>query len=271
MKKRNPILFFTTVAITLFTVGTGQAHRQWILPSTTVLSGENQWVSVEAAISNDLFFPNHHAMRLSGISALSPTGKSLELKSPAEGEIRSSFELLLEEQGTYRIFSQRKTMFASWKENGESKRMRTSAEELEKMDFSKMEDLKLREFSGRVESIVTCGEPTELKPNGEGIELEFITHPNDLFSGETTTFKVLLNGKPVVGQEVTIIKGDDRFRNSVDEIKATSNDEGIVEIIWPEAGRFWLTMSADLEAAEFKGTPVDRGTSYTLTLEVLPE
>ena len=32
------------------------AHRFWILPSSTVLSGEEPWVTFDAAVSNNLFF-----------------------------------------------------------------------------------------------------------------------------------------------------------------------------------------------------------------------
>lgn len=271
MTKKQFPLTLAIAATTLLAVGTSSAHRLWILPSTTILSGENQWVTVEAAISNDLFFPNHHALPLERITALSPTGKTVELKSAAEGEIRSSFELLLEEQGTYRITSQMNGMFASWKENGEPKRLRSNEEELGKMDLSKMEELKLFKSNTRVESIITCGETTEVALKGDGLEFEFITHPNDLFSGETATFRVILNGKPAAGQEITIVKGNDRFRNSVDEMVLTSNDDGIIEITWTEPGRYWINGSADLEAGEFKGLPMKQGASYTLTVEVLPE
>lgn len=33
-----------------------EAHRAWMLPSATVLSGDDPWVTVDAAISNDLFY-----------------------------------------------------------------------------------------------------------------------------------------------------------------------------------------------------------------------
>src|SRR4051812_47665795 len=32
------------------------AHRMWLLPSATVFSGTDGWVTVDAAVSNDLFF-----------------------------------------------------------------------------------------------------------------------------------------------------------------------------------------------------------------------
>lgn len=38
--------------------GSAQAHNVWLLPSTTVLS-KSEWITVDAAVSNDLFFFNH--------------------------------------------------------------------------------------------------------------------------------------------------------------------------------------------------------------------
>lgn len=259
------------VSVGLVTLSSGLAHRQWILPSTSVLSGENQWISVDAAISNDLFFPNHHAIPLSRLQAISPTGKSLELQNASEGKIRTAFELLLEEAGTYRIFSQNEMMFAHWTEDGEPQRARATAEEMEARDLDSMEALKLATYMIRVESIVTCGEPTDLKLTNTGLEFEFVSHPNDLFSGETSTFQVVLNGKPAPDIEVTIVKGNDRFRDSVDEMKLTSDDEGMIEIEWSEPGRYWIEASADLPNGEFKGHAMKQGAYYALTVEVLPE
>ena len=37
------------------------AHRFWILPSATVLSGDEPWVTFDAAVSNNLFFADHVA------------------------------------------------------------------------------------------------------------------------------------------------------------------------------------------------------------------
>lgn len=247
------------------------AHRQWILPSTTVLSGEDQWISVEAAISNNLYFPNHHAIPLAATEAISPSGKKLELQNASQGKIRSSFELLLEEQGTYRIFSGRGTMMALWEENGERKRKRGTEDEFAAMDLASMENLSLRDFSSRVETIVTCGEPTSVKPSGHGLEFEFIDHPNDLFSGETTHWRILLNGKPAPDQKFTIVKGDDRFRDTEGSIEVISDADGMIEIDWPEPGRYWINGSAKIEGGELQGVPVERGSSYTLTVEVLPE
>lgn len=247
------------------------AHRQWILPSTSVLSGEDQWISVEAASSNNLYFPNHRPLALDGITVLSPSGKQLEKQSPAQGKIRSSFELQLEEQGSYRIFSGRSGMFASWDENGETKRQRGTAEDFAAIDLAKLQNLQLRENLSRIETIVTNGAPSPISLAGEGLEFEFLTHPNDLFTGEPASFRVLVDGKPAAGQSVTVVKGDDRFRNEAGELTFTSGPDGVVNIDWPEPGRYWLNASAQTESAAFKGFPLQRSASYTLTLEVLPE
>jgi len=247
------------------------AHRQWLLASTTVLSGEGQFISVEGAVSNDLFFPNHVAIPLAATTATAPSGAQLELLSPAEGKIRCSFELQLNEQGTTRITTLNDMMFARWKEAGEPKAQRGTVAEMEQMDLSGREDLGLTRYITRVETIVTCGAPTPLPPHGSGIEFEFLTHPNDLFFGETATFRVLLDGEPFAGAEITIVQGNDRFRDAVDELVVTSDDEGLIQIDFPAPGRFWLNTSTEQKPGVFQGHPLRRGTAYSLTLEVLPQ
>src|SRR5690606_6512512 len=241
------------------------------LPSTTVLSGEGQRISVEGAVSNDLFFPNHIALPLTATTATAPSGAQLELLSPAQGRIRCSFELQLDEQGTHRITTINDLVFLNWQENGETRYARGTPDEIAQRDLAQLAELKLSRWVSRVETFVTCGAPTPIPPIGEGIEFEFLTHPNDLFAGETARFRVLLNGRPHAGSEVTLVKGNDRFRNAVNEIVVTSDADGLVEIAWPEPGRYWLTTHADPSPGEFAGRPIERGSAFFLTLEVLPQ
>ena len=53
------------------------AHRQWMLPSSTVLSGNDPWITVDAAVSNDLFYFDHVPMRLEGVAVIAPDGVRL--------------------------------------------------------------------------------------------------------------------------------------------------------------------------------------------------
>ena len=50
-----------------------QAHRAWMLPSATVLSGDEVWVTVDAAVSNDLFYFEHFPLRIANLGAAAGT------------------------------------------------------------------------------------------------------------------------------------------------------------------------------------------------------
>ena len=52
---RSRVLILAALAPSLF------AHRQWVLPSSTVLSAADPWVTVDAAVSNELFYFDHVA------------------------------------------------------------------------------------------------------------------------------------------------------------------------------------------------------------------
>ncbi len=246
------------------------AHRFWIVPSSTVLSGEDPWVCFDAAVSNDLFFPNHHAPALDVFTATAPDGSKLELKNGQVGKFRTTFDLQLEKPGTYRIATVRSLIFARWEENGERQGWRGPAEDLG--DVKDKPGVTLMANRSRVETFVTAGEPTTPTPTGEGLELDFTeTHPNDLYAGEPATFTLHHNGKPAAGVEVTVIKGDDRYRNEVGEIKVTTGEDGTFQVTWPEAGRYWLNASLEGGTTEVQGMQADNRSAYTATFEVLPE
>lgn len=248
------------------------AHRFWLIPSTSVLSGEDPWVCFDAAVSNDLFFPNHHAPALDGFTATGPEGSELELQNGAVGKYRTTFDLELADPGTYRVATVRGGVFARWQEEGGEQRWRGSAEELEESGVLDKPELRLMLSDSRTETFVTAGEPTTPEPSGEGLELVFgETHPNDLFAGEEAAFTLQLNGKPAAGVEVTVIKGDDRYRNEVGAITATTGEDGSFTVTWPEAGRYWLNAAVNGESVEVAGKQAEQRASYTATFEVLPE
>jgi hypothetical protein len=249
-------------------VSPASAHRLWLVASTTVLSGKGEHISVEGAISNDLFFPNHLSLPLAATTATSASGKKLRLLSPAEGKIRTSFELKLDESGTYRIATLNDMMFLNWQEGGETKHARGAPAEMEKRDLAALEKPGVSRWISRVETFVTCGEPTPVKPTGQGIEFDFTTHPNDLVHGETAAFRLLLDGKPLPNTKVAVVKGEDRFRDDTGELAVTSDAGGLVKINWPTPGRYWLSAEAAEAPGEFKGLPLERGAAYFLTLDV---
>ena len=68
-----------TAAVALACAATlpAQAHNAWLLPSTTVLS-KADWITVDAAVSNDLFFFNHVPLNVQGLQITAPDGSALQ-------------------------------------------------------------------------------------------------------------------------------------------------------------------------------------------------
>src|SRR5690606_1693570 len=108
-----------------------QAHKAWLRPSATVLSETGTWVTVDAAVSNDLFYFNHVPLRLDSLRITAPDGTMLEPANPATGKYRSVFDPQLEQEGTYRMSVVNDGLFARYVLDGEPKRWRGSAAEFE--------------------------------------------------------------------------------------------------------------------------------------------
>ena len=70
-------LLIAAAAATLM-VGAAHAHRAWILPSATVVSGDKAWVTLDGAVSNNLFFPDHRPMQIDAITITAPDGSSVK-------------------------------------------------------------------------------------------------------------------------------------------------------------------------------------------------
>jgi uncharacterized GH25 family protein len=278
------LALLTTVLLPL----SANAHRAWILPSSTVTSGTESWVTFDAAVSNDLFYFDHQPVQLQDVTAIAPDGSSAAIENASTGRYRSTFDVKLAQQGTYKISRNTETIVASYTVNGELRRFRGSSAAFAKEVPANAPDLKISKSTNRLEVFVTSGKPTTtaLKPVGTGMELVPVTHPNDLFAGEKANFKLLADGKPQAGIEVTAIRGGIRYRDQLREIKVTTDANGAFSVQWPEAGMYWLNAStgavargpggpptADMGGSAAAVMPVVPGTraSYTAVLEVLPQ
>ena len=273
------------------------AHKQWIIPSQAVVNGSDVWVTFDGAVSNQLFVPDHVPMRLDNVTATAPDGSRVELQNGSTGKYRSTFDVQLAQQGTYRIANANSGMSVRW-DTPESLAAKAKAEAEGKpasgagappetrggfLRSATPEDLATRvpkdaqnlqvtQTASRVETFVTNGAPntTALASTGQGIELEPVTHPNDLFAGEEATFRVLVDGQPAAGLEFEIVRGGTRYRNAQDDIAATTDADGLLRVTWPEAGIYWLETSVQDDRATAPQATARR-LGYVATLEVLPQ
>lgn len=265
MKRLALVAFAATLALPL----SAQAHRQWLLPSMTVLSGDDPWVTVDAAVSNDLFVFEHVPMRLDQLTITGPDGQPVEAENKATGKYRSVFDVHLTKPGTYRIANAGSGTSASYKLNGETKRWRGPAADLAKAIPAEATDVKINESVRRVETFVTAGAPSDgaLKPSGQGLELQPITHPTDLYAGEAAKFRLLLDGQPAKDVEVTVAPGGVRYRDDRGEMKLKTDAAGEFSVTWPEPGFYWLEASARGGQASLPNA--QRSANYVATFEVL--
>lgn len=267
MKKSRPALL---ALLTVLLPAIAQAHKAWLLPSQTVLSDAGGWITVDAAVSNDLFFFNHVPLPLDSLSAVAPDGKLLQPQNLARGVYRGTFDLQLQQAGTYRIAVSGDTVIAAYEEGGQKKRWRGTPQTLSQLPQG-ISKLQIEHYANRVETFVTVGKPGALsKVSGAGLELVPVTHPNDLYAGEAAKLRFVLDGKPAVGAEVMIVAGGSRYRDQQEERTLQTDAQGEIRITWPAAGMYWLEASISDDKVVVPGAK-GRNASYIATLEVLPQ
>lgn len=279
IKLRNLLIAAAVAAIAL--PAAVQAHRQWMLPSMTVVSGEGDdvWVTVDAAVSNDLFYFEHQPLRWDA-NVLLPDGTPGEIRNKATGRYRTTFDVQIGKRGTYKIFYANDGVMGSYKLGGEEKRIPrgTTTATLAQAIPAGATDIRTTETSSRNEIFVTAGEPTTtvFKPTGKGIELVPVTHPNDLVMGEDATFQFLLDGKPASGLPVTVIPGGIRYRDQLKQQDLKTGADGKVTIQWTDPGMTWINVTTPRPAGGEEGAvlgaraaPGGRRASYVTTLEVM--
>ena len=231
----------TLGAAILFPTG-ALAARDWVLPSTTVLSGSNAWVTIDAATSDELYFPNMRPLRVETIQVLDSEGQPVTPENPSMGKFRSTLDVQLTRPGTYKIAAVSTSVMASWTDGGEVKRFRGTGEDFAKQVPASAVDLKTIRITNRSETFVTRDGPTSevFKPTGQGLELVPVTHPSDVIVGEAARFRFLLDGKPASGIEVVFMRGGDHWKPRPTQIKLGTDADGGVSITFPEGGIWWM-------------------------------
>jgi uncharacterized GH25 family protein len=249
-----------------------QAHKMWMVPSATVISGDDAWVTVDAAISNDLYYPDHFPAQLDQLVVTAPDGSMVKPENPSTGKYRSTFDLPVPQKGTYRLALVNQGLFANYEVDGQKKRWRGKPEDVKTAIPANAKNVQLSEMASRVETFVTQGSPSDgaLKPTNKGLELVPVTQPNDLVAGEKATFQLIVDGKPAANLKVVAINGATRYRNGQDEIDTTTDKDGKFSFTWPSAGMYWVNASTEDTKTSVKEAK-QRRLAYTATLEVLPQ
>ncbi|MGH6745489.1 DUF4198 domain-containing protein [Novosphingobium sp.] len=291
--RRNPILI-ASAAVAAVLASPASAHRQWLLPSTTTVAGTDEYVTVDAAVSNDLFYPDHFPMSPDQVTVWAPDGSVGKLENPATGRYRSTFDVKIDKPGTWKIGTQRSGVMGTFKVNGEEWRLggrgrpmgapgagapggpgaqgAAPARRVENVaDIpANATDVKLVETLAANYIYVTADAPTKtvFTATGKGLEIEPITHPDELVSNEEGQFRFLVDGKPAAGVKVTVVPGSKKYREAEQAQELTTGADGVLHVKWPVAGMYWINASAaDAKPSEKRAS--ERRMSYTATVEVV--
>jgi hypothetical protein len=254
-----------------------EAHRGWMKPSNTILSGETAWVAFDAAASNKVFIADHAPLRFTPatLTAIAPDGSVNQAANITQGPLRTTFDVQINQQGTWKVANASSGMNASWTLNGEEGRWRGPASDLAANIPAGAANVVSAANASRLETFITLGEPTVsvFTPTGVGIELVPVTHPNDLVSGEAATFQFLRDGQPYAGAEVTVARDGLQYRDNPEEETLTTDAEGKVTVTWSEAGLYWVNTAwrdPSAPAGGGRNGPPVASASYTAILQVLP-
>lgn len=268
--KLRPALF-AAAALSALSIPAGlSAHRLWMVPSTTQVSGDDSWVTFDAAASNDLFYPDHQPLRGEPV-VTAPDGSAGKVENFTIGKYRATFDVAVNKPGTWKLALVNSGLMGSYTLNGKEERLPrgTRADQIATAIPAGATGVKLSENATRNEVFVTNGAPTTsvLKPTGQGLEFAPVTHPNDLHTGEPATFGFLIDGKPAAGLKVTVVPGGSRYREALGEMTLTTDAKGQIQVKWPMAGMFWLNATAEGKSTAIPNA--DKRMGYTATVEVL--
>lgn len=277
------MLKMNRIALALVLAGltlSAQAHRPWLLPTSTVVDSKDPWVSIDAAISEGLFEIDHQPLKLDAIVVTGPDGAKVGLDNASTGRLRSTFDLKLAKPGTYKVSLVSQGVMGSYKDkaSGEMRRFRGTEESLAKDVPADALDVKLTRNFSRLETFVTAGAPndTVFKPSGQGIELVPLSHINDMRAGDKASWRFLIDGKPAANLPFSLIPGGVRYRGTLGEIRLNTDAKGELSFTLPEAGMYLLSAGWPGQAAApaLPGQPPvmpARRLSYAATVEILPQ
>ncbi|WAC74321.1 DUF4198 domain-containing protein [Roseateles sp. SL47] len=240
LARLSPLALATALLLPL----SASAHMVWLLPNTANVTGRDGVVSVDAAVSEDLF-NFERALKLDTLRITGPSGQTLEAENRSSARHRESFDVKLPEEGTYRISNVSQALMGSYKLGGETKRFRSSPASLAKDVPADAEITSLTLMTNRQQTFVSRDEPGKVQfaPEGKGLELLPLSQATDLSHGDKTKFRLLLDGKPAADVTVKVLRDGNRYRYKLGEVSLKTDAQGEFTVEWREPGRYWVGAS----------------------------
>ena len=242
-----------------------QAHVPYLQPASfePIRGG---WVSLDAAFADRFFIPEV-AFDNSRFSVLTPAGTVVTPTLVQYSHTRTTAEHQLTDDGTYRFSTGLRygATFHTYEQNGERKNSRDDNFVLP----SGAKSVAHFQAVTRAETYVSKGAPDHaaLKPTAEALELEFLSHPNDLYTDSTVRVRVLFNGKPLPQQLVNAYFVETGANDEKVTQQLTTDAAGIISFQPQQAGSYLLLSRYRADAPAGAKVP-QYSYSYSVVLEV---
>ncbi|QJE01238.1 DUF4198 domain-containing protein [Massilia forsythiae] len=253
------------------------AHRQWMIPTTTVIESDREaWVTIDGATSEGLFEADFMPLKLDGLTVTDPDGATAPAPAATVGKHRSTVDIRLPKDGTYRITLAAVNVMGSYKLNGETKRFRASEQAAQNEIPAGAAEVRRTTMVQRQDTFVTLNKASAgaLKPVGRGLEMVAVTHPNELHAGDKARLRFLLDGKPLPNFPFSMIPGGVRYRGTAGEVRLTTDANGEASFTLPAPNMYWLSAAYPANAPRgpgAEGPAESKRYSYSATFEILPE
>jgi len=253
-----------------------QAHPMWILPHEFTIStekGQGEWITFDASASHTIFGFDKGISLDHGVT-FSPDGDRNPIRSYLKGQRRSVFDLYLDQEGTYRIEAARPAFYFTSYKSGKRdtpKRMMLDKQQAKAKLPKSARDVSTLLIDLSTATYVTNNKPTDTTINttGKGLEVKFITHPNDIVTGEEVEFQVILDGEPANGVEIEITSGGTKYRDDRASIKLKTQSDGRV-VFMPEQVGPWLFLASKKNRIDTANADFTLAMRY-ISFEVQPE
>lgn len=243
--------------------GSASAHVPYLAP--TSFEPVRNWVSLEAAFAEKFFLPEAK-FDLTTFVVTTPDGSQ---RAPAE-QVHSRSRTLIDDElksdGTYRFSTGQRfgAVFHSYELNGKTENSRDANFVLPKGAVLKAHFQSVTQ----ADTYVSKGKPntTALKARGTGLELEFTSHPNDLYVSQPIKARLLLDGKPLPASSVQFQQAS-LDHQSIAPTTVTTNTNGEFSLNAPHAGVYVVLAKHRAAAPAGAKAPTYSYTSTTV-LEV---
>lgn len=239
----------TLCTLGLLAASSTMAHELMIMPTKSILTKAPATVAVDISASHGVFRPDK-GVGVDSINVYGADGKRIrDIGTVVKGKTRTSFELPIENDGTYKImYGGSEPMYLTNYTIGArdtQKRIRGSKEEVKDLipeDAKNIETVKMNRYGM---TFITAKMPTDavMQPTNEGLEIIPVTHPADYINGEEIEFQALLDGQPTQGVEITVKAEAALYNGELEPIKVTTDEDGMASVEIEDAGRYAATFA----------------------------